>query len=342
MKKLIIVFLSALLIAGCGKKNQDQKKASSEPKQFTTTVDNDHPANVALKYSLKKGQKYSFKLTSITNQIQSVKADSSMKQQLSQNVAYYVDVYVENVDNDGSMSLKATVNSVNMNAETGGKKFSYHTGQKLDSLDKMKYMEYEILTNNPFNLKLSSKGEILELYNTYKIVDKLISYQKYKGKVTQEQKQQLQNSISEGMLKPVLQQLFRLLPDHNVGIDSVWTHSNPGKLAVFEIVNIAKYKLTSFEKTGNDKLAVYDAGLEMKCKGKNKFTQNDVDYNFDNPKAQGSGKVYFNMTKGCVQKSSTKTVINTSLMMTGKKGAASGKKMTRRDYMESTNILELL
>ena len=137
-------------------------------------------------------------------------------------------------------------------------------------------------------------------------------------------------------------QIFRILPKHNVGIDSLWTNTYISQIGVFEVTNTAKYKLTGFEKLDDERLAVIDAGLDIKSKGKEKATEKGINYEFKKPEATGSGTIYFNINKGCIEKSKTTTTLKMSLKMNMPKSPRGPMKATRNDYIENTNILELL
>jgi hypothetical protein len=148
--------------------------------------------------------------------------------------------------------------------------------------------------------------------------------------------------MSEGALKPLIQQIFRVLPQKNVSVDSSWLYSYPTHITVFEVENINKYKLKGFEKLNNDRLAVINASLELRAKGKNKYTERGVDYDFKAPEAEGSGIIYFNIPKGCIQSSKTSSKVKLNTTIKAPKTPKGPMKAVRNDLIESTNIVELL
>jgi hypothetical protein len=191
---------------------------------------------------------------------------------------------------------------------------------------------------------MSPKGEILEIYRVDKIVDKYLDIQGLKDSVNAEQKRQFQGNISEGALKPLLQQIFRSLPSNKVAKDSAWHFDYPSRMGVFDIQNIAQYKLVNFEKlqSNDNRLAVIEAGLQIVSKGKNKVSQGGVDYDFKKPEAQGSGKIYFNVVKGCVQNSKTSTKMQMSVTVKTSRGPRGPMKAVRNDNIQTTNLLQLI
>lgn len=341
-KSLFLLFIVALIISGCGKKENEGGNPAGDGKVDTTgvlntTKDNNPPHDIKLTYQLKKGEHYSFRMTSVTSNSQSIIADSSMSQKMHRTITYLFDMNVDDVDSDNIMDIKINVKSIKLDADAGGQKLSYQSGNKLNEKDRQTFLEYEALINSPFTVRMDPQGEILEIYHVDRVANKLLDLQKIRDSVTSEQKKQLQQSISEGALKPMVQQIFRVLPKHQISIDSTWNFSQPSQLGVFTVQNITKYKLAGFEMKDDQRLALIEAGLDIVAKGKNKFTERGVDYDFKTPQADGTGKIYFNVAKGCIQYAKTKVSLKTSMTM-----KAQNKKATRNDMLETTNIIELL
>ena len=124
--------------------------------------------------------------------------------------------------------------------------------------------------------------------------------------------------------------------------DSLWTNpQEPTKLMVFQVQNTSTYKIKSLELFNNDKIAVIDAGLKTIISGNNKVTDRGATYVFNKPTTYAEGKIYFNLAKGCVQKSKTnsKIQISYSMEVPTPKGLEKGMKS---EIVLNTNILELL
>ncbi|HEX2867894.1 MAG TPA: DUF6263 family protein [Ignavibacteriales bacterium] len=346
MKNIFLLLLISLFVFGCGKKEENKPAAAqSDTSSVLKTVPDDAPPkDVDLVYTLKKDQHLSYKLTSTSSQVQSVVADSTLKQSAQQTVSYIVDMDVRDVDNDNTMDIKATIKWAKLDQEANGQKLNYESGKLKDPKEIARFVDYEAVLDNPFNFRMNSKGEILEIYHVDKIVDKYLEIQGLKDSVNAAQKSQFQSNISEGALKPLIQQIFRTLPKNRVAKDSTWHFDYPSRMGVFDIQNIAQYKLVNFEKMqdNDNKLAVIDAGLKIIPKGKNKVSDRGIDYDFKNPEAQGSGTIYFNLTKGCVQNSKTSTKMKMSVTVKSQRGPKGPMKAVRNDDMETTNTLQLI
>jgi len=346
MKNLIIVLLAALLFMSCTKKEKPVEKritgTADTSGVLQTVKDETPPKDVSLSYILKKGQQFTYRLTSISSSIQTIISDSTMQQNLKQTINYLFQFTVNDVEPDNIMDLNVNLQSVELDATVNGQKISYQSGSKMDSLDRMKFIEYESVVHNPFSIRINPKGDIIDIFKVDKIVTKYLTMQGLIDSLNTEQKKQFRENISETALKPLMAQIFRILPKHNVGIDSLWTNTYISQIGVFEVTNTAKYKLTGFEKLDDERLAVIDAGLDIKSKGKEKATEKGINYEFKKPEATGSGTIYFNINKGCIEKSKTTTTLKMSLKMNMPKSPRGPMKATRNDYIENTNILELL
>jgi len=348
MKQLLVLPLFLLaLFTGCNKTEEPKK----EEKTFSTSFDSSEIktvpitdgsfSSVDLKYGLQKGAEFHYRLTSITNDNQSIAADTSIAQNINQTLSYLLKLSVKDVDKDGVMEIEFTFNSVKLDAAGNGKTFSYQSGSKLSAEDKKNYGNYEAIINNPFTARLTAKGEILEFFRTDRIVNKLLELDGTKDSISMEEKKVLQQQISEGALRPLLSQVFRKLPDHQVKKDSLWTLTNPpAQLPFFEMTNTLNFKIVSFEKYNDDNLAMIDAGLTSQYKISERAKQAKVTVN--SPSYKGEGKIYFNLSKGLVQKSKTNLylTIEMSMMAPSRKGGM--QKVIQKQYTKTTNILELL
>jgi len=346
MKQFLIVVLLFAFIAGCSeKKEPDEKNVSQNPDTtgvLKTEKDNNPPKEVTLNYQLAKDDHIIYRLTTMSKSSQTLVSDTTLKQVITQNLTYTFNMDVVDVDSDKLMDIKATVTNVVLDADANGQKFNYRSGQKLDSLQRMRFMEYEAILNNPFYFRLDPKGEITEIYRVDKIINKFLELQNLQDSATTEIRKQLQFNITDVALKPLLVQIFRTLPKHTVAKDSSWTNKYKSQLAVFEIENTAKYKIADFEKDDVSRYAVINAGLDIKASGKNKVSERGVNYDFKNPQAQASGKIYFNLNRGLVEKSKTSTKLIMSMSMNMPQTPKGPMNARRDDVIESTNIVELL
>ncbi len=347
MKKIIGIFVIVLFIFGCGSKKENKTVKQQNNYSFDSSdikaapVENPNQSFL-LRYNLEKNKKYHYRITTLSNDTQKIEADSVLTQKIQQNVVYLMDIELKNVDQDSTMEFNCNFNSIKVNADVNGQKFNYESGVTPDSTNKKQYTDYEALINNPFSVRVSKLGEILEVFRADKIVSNFIEMKGLKDSVNSSQKETLRQNIIDSGLKPLLLLVFRKLPSKEIAKDSTWTIKQPeSQLMVYKLQTTTNFKVTNLEKLNGDKLATIDANANTKITGDNKVTNRGVTYNFKKPESKASGKIFFNLSKGLMQKYKTHTELKIfyTMEMQGPKGKQTG---SRSEVIENTNISELL
>jgi hypothetical protein len=347
MKHLLILLSFIFILVGC--KKEDDKPVDNKDKYATDTSEiktiqlENQNEQFYIKYAFDKGKDYEYRLTNIAENTQTVNAnDTLLSQRVKQTLTYLIKLKVLDIDVDNIYELSFTITSVKLEADANGEKYFFESSTSKDSLDRVRYSEYVAVLNNPFNIRVSKIGEIVEIYKADRIVNEFLKLKGAADSVTTAEKDYLKKDMIERALKPIVVQVFRQLPDKMMAKDSLWTNpQEPTKLMVFQVQNTSTYKVKSLELFNNDKIAVIDAGLKTIISGNNKVTDRGATYVFNKPTTYAEGKIYFNLAKGCVQKSKTnsKIQISYSMEVPTPKGNEKGMKS---EIVLNTNILELL
>jgi hypothetical protein len=240
------------------------------------------------------------------------------------------------------MEINAIINSAKVEALANGQKFSYESGSVKDSLEKVKFAEYECLIKNPFSIRVSKTGEILEIFRSDKITNRFLELKGYADSLNSDQKSGIRKNMVDGLLKPLMNQIFRQVPAHSVAKDSSWHYQQPAtQMMVFNVQNTNNYKIQSLEKYNDDRVAIVSGSINTLITGNNKTVNQGVSYNFSKPVTNAGGKIYFNITKGYVIKSKTFTSIESHVSMEGPspKGKQKGE---RSETVTNMYIIELL
>jgi hypothetical protein len=246
------------------------------------------------------------------------------------------------IDQDGIMEVNVVVNSARVDAEANGKKFTYESGTVKDSSDRVKFAEYECLINNAFSLRVSRTGEILEIFRADKIANKFLALKGYADSVSADQKTAIRKNMVDGLLKPLMNQIFRIVPNHNIAKDSSWSYQQPAtQMMVFNVQSTSVFKIINLEKYNDDKVAEISGSMNTVVSGNNKAVNQGISYNFSKPVTNAGGKIYFDITKGCIIKAKTFTNIQSHVTMEGQtpKGIQKG---DRNETIDNTYIVEML
>jgi hypothetical protein len=332
-----IVVLSLSLMIGCGK--SEEKKEGSASVENYEVIDSKGEV-VKLRYTFEKGDKFRYKLTTTSTAEEKIVADTTINSKSDQVITYIFETEVLDVDQDKIAELSVNVASVVLNANLNGQKVSYDSKSENNLETKQKFLEYETIVNMPYRIRLTDKGELIEVSRLEKMIDKMNSLQPQKQNLTTEQKTQFSKQLGESAIKPLTQLLFRELPEKSVGKDSIWERRYPGQLSIFQLENRAQFKLLNFVKADDEKAVNIEAGLSVTWKGNKSGEENGVKYNFADPKISGSGKVIFNVEKGNLVRSETSTRVEITVDIEAKDALNRTQKTKRTEISTNKNVVE--
>ncbi len=347
---LLITTLFLILIAACQqKKSEDEQKLSEEITSTfdssslpTTEITDDENQTFSLTYQFKPGESFKYRMTVISQNEQYIEADSSMTAKVEQTIIYLIDFKILSLDEGGIAELQCTFSSINLKASANNQEVSYQSGSDIDSTEKIKFAEYESFVNIPFNIRVSKNGELKDIFKLDKILDRFLSLRGLTDSVKTEDKVTIKDQISNGSIKPLIAQMLREVPKHKMAVDSTWSYKRESMpVMVFQIKYKNIYKVAKLEMLGNEKIALVNGIVEAIVEGNQDYSEHGINYRFEKPISTASGKIYFNLDKGLIQKSRTQTHLETSytMEMTTPQGTKKGK---ARETVSNTNILELL
>ncbi len=350
MKKyfLILTMVSALIISACGEK----KNASPENSQLDSTAYlydsteikaqpiNDN-SNFQLTYNFNKGETIRYRLSTISDNLQTLTTDTSLTMKLHQEVIYVFDFTPKEIDKEGVTEAEIKILGVKLSADINGEKVNFEAGKSLDSAEQKRFAEFLALWNNPFSVRFNKAGEVLEIFRADKIANRFFNLRGADSLDTQT-KNMVKDEMVTNVLKPIVLQLIRKMPEKQLAKDSTWAITQPPiPMMVFQINFTNKYKVDSIEKLNDDRLAVISAGMDYNVSGDTKYEERGVVYNFKKPVSSGDGIIYFNIDKGRIQKSKTKSY--TEMFFTFDANTPQGKqKGSRKEIVSNTSILETL
>lgn len=337
--KSIITILFIAIIAGCGK-SEEKKENTQNQESYEPIALKEN--NLTLRYNLEKGDKFKYKLTTITSSDETIEADSTIKSKLIQTLTYNVELEVLELDEDKMAEIGVNISTVNLDANINGQKITFDSKAEIPQEEKQKFMEYVILSNSPYRARVSQRGEVVEISRLDKMIDKLNTLQQNPQKLTAEQRSQFSKNLSESVIRPLTQLLFRELPEKAVAKDSTWDRKYPAQVSVFNIENRAEFKVENFVNLNGDKGALISANLTAKWSGNKTGEEEGVKYAFEDPVISGNGKIIFNIDKGLLVKAETLTNIEMSVEVKAKDSMQKMKTTKRSEKSSNKNIVELL
>ncbi len=349
LKYLLVLIAFSFILISCGDKNNEPEKTLTDKEKYSfdstdlkTDGIDDSGRPFLMEYKFKKGDKVVYRLTTISNNTQTITMDSSITAGVSQKIIYLLDLVVKEVDEEGATEAEIKINSVKLEASANGETFNFEAGKDIDSAKTHQFAEFQSLYNNGFSVRFNKKGDILEVFKADKISNKFLELKGAADTISTDESNLIRNDLINGVLKPLVTQIIRKVSDKEVYKDSTWKiQQAPVPLMVYQINYTNTYKLESVETLDDNRVAIIEAGIDFQYIGQSKVNQGNVSYSFQKPISTAEGKIYFDVDRGIQIKSRTKTRLEISYTMEANTPQGT-QKGSRRDIITNTNILELL
>jgi len=355
MKKYILILLTiifSLTVIQCSSETENKKEKEKLDVAVTEFDSTDLPTtniegitendNFSLAYKFKEGESFSYRLTTLSHTKRSIKTDTTMSNIFDKKIIRILKFNIVSVENDSIAEVEGNVTNVSVDADVNGENLTYQSGEPLDSTKLRFFIEHIGLVNNPFYFKITKYGELVDVYRFENVTDKYLELSGIKDSVKTEEIAIFKNEISNNLLKPLLGQIFRELPTQQLEVESTWDKvMDPAPVFVFQVQYTNHYKVSDLEMLNNDKIAIINGTVTSTVEGEAKRTNKGINYVFQKPVSKVSGKIFFNLDKGMVQKSKTKTLLEISytIEMPSPKGVIKG---VTTETMTTDNILELI
>ncbi|MGB5849702.1 MAG: DUF6263 family protein [Ignavibacteriaceae bacterium] len=347
---LIIIFSLTLIQCSSETENKKEKeKLDVAVKEFDSTdlqttnieVVAEHD-NFSLAYNFREGDSFSYRLTTLSHSERSIKTDTTMSNIFDQKIIRIIKFNTISVENDSIAEVKCNVTNISVEADVNDEKMTYQSGSMLDSTEVTRFMEHEGLVNNPFHFRITKYGELLDVFRLDNLTDRYLKLSGIKDSVKIEEKATFKNNILNNLVKPLLSQIFREVPTQQLYIESTWDKvMDPTPVLVFYLQYTNHFKVSDLEMLNNDRIAIINGIATTTVEGETKHTNKGLNYVFQIPVSTASGKVFFNLDKGMIQKSKTKSLLELSytMEMPSPQGVMKG---VSSEIMANDNILELL
>jgi hypothetical protein len=344
MKYVFVLFLTVVFFYGCGDTAKEPAAIAEENNNkyaFDTTDVATEPVEnpreeFHIVYKFTRNTPYNYRITMMSNLDQQTIVDTTIDMQMRQHMIYLLQLNAGETDSDGNTELNCSITSAKVEMEGNGKKVVYISDSIKTAEERDDFAEHHSLINNPFSLTVNKNGEIIEFFRVDKLVNTYLDYKNLRDSATAEDKEAIRNQITETMLRPLFNQIFRKVPESSLAKDSVWTQKQPARsMMVFQLTQTNKFRIKDLEKFKDDKIAVIGVEIETDIQGDNKVTEQGVNYNFNRPKISAAGTIYFNIDEGYVQKVKSETNIETSVT-----AEAGGMKRSNKEVVKSINLVE--
>ncbi len=349
MKKLLLL-LAILLLVSCGKKEDKTSKTTAETTTETiqdtaknlTVVEEIKGPKIKLHYKFKKGATFTYKLKTIANNKSTITADTVISNNIKQSATYTIKFKVKNVNKEDNLAeLEANIRKIIAETSMNGQTLKYDSKYIYSTRERAQFVDFEAVKKIPFRVFVNQIGQVVKVEKVNRIMRNILQIQQIPDTLSKKTKERMRNNIANGTLMPLVQQVFKVLSEDEVGVGSFWELKSNAPMAVFQVENTAKFKVDNIDFSADTTINIISS-LSIVATGNNTASEKGVTYTFTKPKLTGSGSVVFNQSKGLVKKSESK--INVEMEMTAQGVDAQKNPVTssKKDVSTNINTVELL
>ena len=342
MTKLLLTILISLLFISCGKNDESKNAKETETKteKVTETFKEKGPV-LQLKYKFKKGDKFSYKLQTKAVSSEEISADTTITNEITQNATYRFNFRVKSIDENNTANIEVRINSITAETIFNGQSMKYDSKFIYSTRERAQFVDYESVKKVPFQIRVNDIGQVVSVENVNRIMRNILEIQKVPDTLSAKTKEQMKANIANGTLMPLTQQIFKVVAEDEVGVDSTWQLKYNTPLGVFNVENTAVFKVRdlNFEE---DTTAAISSNLFITVSGNNVVNEQGVRYTFSQPNLQAEGKLNYNYSRGLVEKSESNTKLEMAMFMEGVDANGNPLNSTKKDISNNTNIVTLL
>jgi hypothetical protein len=305
MKKGFILSISIIVLIlflnGC-QKNENSGPKIDKSQNADLIIKDAAGDKVNLKMKPKTGDILNYKLHIEQNGSESSTLNKGNEIKNYQTMDLYFLNEVMEVNDAGIITYKVRYDSIMVNIGASDKDTSYsliYNSNIKDSVyKKSDFVTFNALIGNDFRVRVSSLGEVSTIYDLEKIQN--IIYKEYGDTLEADEKEIVKKSL-EDQLKELIQTQYQIFPDKEMKKDSTWTSVQQSVLGSFPVENILNYTITSIEEKEGSNIIGLTAALDFKIlENTYKEKTTGITYKLDEIKGSGSGKIQFNITRGCI------------------------------------------
>jgi len=315
-KSLAFELLMAALIiytVGCGKeeKNTTESQKDSVVNSLISKDSVTGQQRIQMKYIVSKGDTFRYVMVAKTSTSEKSPATENKEVAQDNEINYYYTKVVDNVES-GIITYKVTYDSILISSQMDDKTVKYNSNVDDSMKSNPAFLQYNAVLREPFYIRVSQTGEISDVYGLENIHQNL--FKALGDTLSEEDKQSIKESFGEQSIKEVLQQEYQMFPSSPVDVDSSWIKSYNTQILFFDVINSAKYTLKSIEKKDDHTIANIEASLIVEFQNK-EVKEQGVKLKIEKSETSGSGKITFDLNRGCITNKETATDLNLEMRM---------------------------
>ncbi len=355
MNNFLFMILATSLtftVINCSNKKEETKELNqpqdsiSDGNLFEILPDMDHEVlndvRFQLVYNFEEGKDFQYRLTTISTTERNVETDSLVIDRFEQKITRILHFKVLSLMNNDIANIECTISKVYVDVNLNNQKISYQSGVTSNPEQLKRFIEHEGLVDNPFHIRISKYGEILDISKVQNISNRYLELSGLEDSIRTEDKPVMEDDLKNNLLKPLIGQILRDFPKKKLGIDSTWEKViEPESMMIFKIHYTDHFRVDNIEKIGDKRIASIIVDATSYIEGDRAYTNNGVNYEFLDPLTNSKSNIYFDIDRGLIYRCMTQTDLKLSYKM--EIPADNGTKFAKsNELITNTNIVELL
>ncbi|MCX7877795.1 MAG: DUF6263 family protein [Ignavibacteria bacterium] len=329
-----IVILSLCFIISCNKKDDPGTVQNTSKSEFIIKDSVTGAEKVILKYKVKKGDVFKYKMIAKTSNMEKSPATEDKEIKQDNEINYFYTKEVLDVDESGIANFKVTFDSITISSKMDEESIFYNSNVNDSVRENPAFIQYNAIINNPFYMRVSPQGEINDVYGLEKVFENL--FKALGDTLDEREKMEIKQQFGQESIKEILQQEYQICPKDPLSVDSSWTKSFTTTVLFFEVLNNAKYTLKGIDDKNGNILANIEALLNVEFKNK-EVKERGMKIAIADSETTGSGKISINLNKGCIQSKETSTTLRLDLKL-----SAGGQSAMSSQGVTTNLIVQLL
>jgi hypothetical protein len=308
---LTVSVVTSVTMMGCGDSN-NQNQTSGQNSDLLIKDDKGERVKLVIKPQEKDTLRYKMVAKSTETEKGSPEEGSIS---VEQEISYYYSQVVDRVE-ENAVSYRMQYDSIQIVSKIQSKDSTvtivYNSNVKDSIYNFPDFVQFNATIGAPFYMRVSDKGTVLDLYGMEKVYENI--FKALGDTLSANDKAMVENSIGESM-KAVLQQQFQKFPDSGeVYKDSSWTSSYETQLSLFPVKNILGYKIIDIKEEDGHIIVTIDASLATEVIQK-EIMEQQTKAVLESIDAGGTGKVVYDLSRGCIKTKQTQTNINAKIKL---------------------------
>ena len=289
----------------------------------SSAISVDTDTSLLLFYNVKKGDVFRYMMETKNDEFENGIGNDYKSEKSYEYFTYYYTKSAADIDESGTITFKVNIDSVFIFTGDAYSNYKKHYNSNncfknnLVSIDSTDFIQYYCMINEPFFVRTSKFGEVLDVYGFQPILKNI--YKVYNDTLNDDEKESLKGYLGEDTFIDIFQTEILMFPQDGIN-NNKWIRKFNTTLVYMNCENTASYKIDN----SDNGIYSISAGLKSKLLNKEHMTEDSVLVKISDYDISMTGSFSFDFNRGCIisKETSGKTALNVSLKTSEESGTS--------------------